>query len=154
HQHFMLIDVFTVADNVMLGDERVRRLWLDKPWRAAVSQLARLAGKVHSRRYGAVVGALERADGWTPRIPTAWLDRYKARSDVKRISEDYGLHVDPDMMVEDIPVGVQQRVEIIKALRRDADLLILDEPTAVLTPGETQELLDVMRSLRDAGKSI
>ncbi len=112
HQHFMLIDVFTVADNVMLGDERVRP------------------------------GAF------------GWLDRHRARNDVKRISEDYGLHVDPDTMVEDLPVGVQQRVEIIKALRRDADLLILDEPTAVLTPGETQELLEVMRSLRDAGKSI
>ncbi|MGH3714334.1 MAG: ABC transporter ATP-binding protein [Micromonosporaceae bacterium] len=112
HQHFMLVDVFTVAENVMLGDERVRP--------------------------GGV----------------GWLDRKQAYDDVKRVSEQYVLHVDPDAMVEELPVGVQQRVEIIKALRRDADLLILDEPTAVLTPGETQELLAVMRSLKEAGKSI
>jgi simple sugar transport system ATP-binding protein len=112
HQHFMLIDVFTVAENVMLGDERVRS------------------------------GLL------------GWLDRRQAYQDVKRVSEQYGLRVDPDALIEELPVGVQQRVEIIKALRRDADLLILDEPTAVLTPGETQELLRVMRTLAEAGKSI
>jgi len=112
HQHFMLIDVFTVAENVMLGEEHLR-----------------------SRALG-------------------WLDRRKARTTVERISQRYGLQVDPDAVVEELPVGVQQRVEIIKALRRDADLLILDEPTAVLTPGETEELLAVMRSLAEAGKSI
>ena len=112
HQHFMLIDVFTVAENVMLGDERVRSGML------------------------------------------GWLDRRHAYADVKRVSEQYGLQVNPDALIEELPVGVQQRVEIIKALRRDADLLILDEPTAVLTPGETEELLEVMRSLAEAGKSI
>jgi simple sugar transport system ATP-binding protein len=110
HQHFMLVPVFTVAENVMLGTERTTR------------------------------GVL--------------LDRRRARKDVLEISQRYGLAVDPDATIEDLPVGVQQRVEIIKALVREVDLLILDEPTAVLTPQETDELLDVMRSLRDSGKSI
>jgi len=110
HQHFMLVPVFTVAENVMLGDERTRRL--------------------------------------------GWLDRRRARRDVAAISARYGLQVDPDALVADLPVGVQQRVEIIKALIRDARVLILDEPTAVLTPQETQELFAVMRSLREAGRSI
>ena len=110
HQHFMLVPVFTVAENVMLGTERTTR------------------------------GVL--------------LDRRRARKDVLEISQRYGLAVDPDAEVEDLPVGTQQRVEILKALSRKVDLLILDEPTAVLTPQETDELLDVMRSLRDSGKSI
>jgi simple sugar transport system ATP-binding protein len=110
HQHFMLVPVFSVAENVMLGTERTTR------------------------------GVL--------------LDRRRARTDVLEISQRYGLAVDPDALVEDLPVGVQQRVEIIKALVREVDLLILDEPTAVLTPQETDDLLDVMRSLRDSGKSI
>src|SRR6516162_9181185 len=92
HQHFMLVPVFTVAENVTLGVER--------------------AG------------------------PLGLLDRRRARRDVQRISNEYGLQVDPDAYVENLPVGVQQRVEIIKALFRDANVLILDEPTAVLTPGE------------------
>jgi ABC-type uncharacterized transport system ATPase subunit len=73
---------------------------------------------------------------------------------VAEVSARYGLRVDPDAVIEDLPVGVQQRVEIVKALTRDVDLLILDEPTAVLTPQETEELLVVMRSLKAAGKSI
>jgi simple sugar transport system ATP-binding protein len=109
HQHFMLIPVFTVAENIMLGAERERG---------------------------------------------GFLDRGRARREVVEVSQRYGLPVDPDALVEDLPVGVQQRVEIIKALIRDVDLLILDEPTAVLTPQETDELLDVMRGLRDSGKSL
>ena len=112
HQHFMLIGVFTVAENVMLGAERTR---------------------------GPLFGLL---------------DRRRARADVQEVSSRYRLDVDPDALVEDLPVGLQQRVEIIKALTRDVDLLILDEPTAVLTPHETQELLQVMRTLKDDGKSI
>ncbi len=110
HQHFMLIPVFTVAENVMLGHEDIR------------------AG--------------------------GFLDRRRARRDVQEISRRYNLAVPPDALVADLPVGVQQRVEIIKALSRDAHLLILDEPTAVLTPSETDELMAVMRRLRDAGTSI
>ncbi|MFI7425763.1 ABC transporter ATP-binding protein [Micromonospora sp. NPDC049836] len=112
HQHFMLVPVFTVAENVMLGAEQVR---------------GRFAGI---------------------------LDRRRARREVAEVSERYNLRVDPDAVIEDLPVGIQQRVEIVKALTRDVDLLILDEPTAVLTPQETEELLAVMRSLKEAGKSI
>jgi general nucleoside transport system ATP-binding protein len=110
HQHFMLIPVFTVAENVILGDEPTGSLGL--------------------------------------------LDRARARSEVLELSRRFGLAVDPDAMVEDLPVGVQQRVEIIKALLREARLLILDEPTAVLTPQETEDLFTVMRSLKASGHSI
>ena len=110
HQHFMLIPVFTVAENVMLGNEST-----------------------------GFAGTLD-------------LDASRAR--VKEISERFGFHVDPDALVEDLPVGVQQRVEIIKALSRDAELLVFDEPTAVLTPQETDELMEIMRQLREAGKAI
>jgi simple sugar transport system ATP-binding protein len=110
HQHFMLVPVFTVAQNVELGDEKTGPL-----------------------------GLLKAGD---------------AEAAVREVSERYGLHVDPSALVEDLPVGVQQRVEIIKALTRDAECLILDEPTAVLTPQETDELLAIVRGLRDSGKSI
>jgi ABC-type uncharacterized transport system ATPase subunit len=109
HQHFMLVPVFTVAENVMLGHEHVKGFFLDED---------------------------------------------KAREDVRRLSNRFGFQVNPDALVENIPVGVQQRVEIIKALIRDAKVLILDEPTAVLTPQETDELLEIMRQLKSAGTSI
>ena len=112
HQHFMLVPVFTVAENIALGAEEVR---------------------------GGPLGIL---------------DRRRSRRDVLETSRKYGLPVDPDALVENLPVGAQQRVEIVKALTREVDLLILDEPTAVLTPQETDELLRVMRSLAEAGKSI
>ena len=82
------------------------------------------------------------------------LDRRSARSRIQTLSEQYGLRVDPDAYVRDISVGHQQRVEIVKALYRGADILILDEPTAVLTPQEAEDLFEVMRSLIDQGKSI
>jgi ABC-type uncharacterized transport system ATPase subunit len=110
HQHFMLIPVFTVAENVALGNEPT--------------------------------GAL------------GSLDIATARSRVLEISERFGFNVDPDALVEDLPVGVQQRVEIIKALSRDARVLVLDEPTAVLTPQETDELMQIMRELASSGTSI
>jgi general nucleoside transport system ATP-binding protein len=110
HQHFMLVPVFTVAENIMLGREQTR---------------------------GAGV-----------------LDRRKASKLVRELSERYGLSVDPDALVEDLPVGVQQRVEILKALSHDAKVLILDEPTAVLTPQEIDELMEIMRTLKKQGTSI
>jgi ABC-type uncharacterized transport system ATPase subunit len=110
HQHFMLVPVFTVAENVTLGVERTRLLGL--------------------------------------------LDRRGMRRQVRELSERYGLRIDPDAYVEDLPVGVQQRVEIVKALVREASVLILDEPTSVLTPGETEELFTIMRQLREGGRSI
>ena len=110
HQHFMLIPVFTVAENVMLGHEQTK-----------------FGGR---------------------------LDLAAARARVHEISKRFGFNVDPDALVEDLPVGVQQRVEIIKALSRDAKVLVFDEPTAVLTPQETDELMTTMHQLRDAGTSI
>ncbi len=120
HQHFMLVPVFTVAENVALGVEHLRKI------------------KVPG----------------LPAIPTGLLDRKYARRQVQELSERYGLRVSPDALIEDLPVGVQQRVEIIKALLRQASVLILDEPTAVLTPGETEDLFRVMRELRAGGRSI
>jgi len=109
HQHFQLIPVFTVAENIILGDEL-----------------------------------------------TNWplLDLNEARRRIREIEKRYGLAVDPDAKVGDLSVGEQQRVELVKALFREADILILDEPTAVLTPGEVDEFFAVIRSLVDQGKSI
>jgi general nucleoside transport system ATP-binding protein len=125
HQHFMLVPVFTVAENVTLGAEPIRKLTLPGV----------RAGGLHLPSLGL-------------------LDRRQARASVRELSQRFGLRVDPDAYVEDLPVGVQQRVEIIKALLRDARLLVLDEPTAVLTPGETEDLFHIMRQLRDSGRSI
>jgi general nucleoside transport system ATP-binding protein len=110
HQHFMLIPVFTVAENVMLGHEET------------------------------VLGGR--------------LDLAAARKRVREISDRFGFDVDPDALVENLPVGVQQRVEIIKALSRNAKVLVFDEPTAVLTPQETDELMAIMRQLKQSGTSI
>ncbi|PVG84776.1 heme ABC transporter ATP-binding protein [Nocardioides gansuensis] len=110
HQHFMLVPVFTVAENVMLGREQTRGAGL--------------------------------------------LDRKAAADLVRELSGRYHLAVNPDALVEDLPVGVQQRVEILKALAGGAQVLILDEPTAVLTPQEIDELMGIMRELKEQGTSI
>ncbi len=109
HQHFKLIDVFTVLDNIILGAEDTRMGFLQKK---------------------------------------------QARAKVRELSERYGLAVDLDAKVEDITVGMQQRVEILKMLYRDNEVLIFDEPTAVLTPQEIEELIEIMRGLSREGKSI
>jgi len=88
------------------------------------------------------------------RGPAKLLDIDAARAKVREISDRFNFNVDPDAVIEDLPVGAQQRVEIIKALSRDAQILILDEPTAVLTPQETDELLGIVKDLRDAGTSV
>jgi ABC-type uncharacterized transport system ATPase subunit len=108
HQHFQLVPVLTVTENIMLGNESMRG---------------------------------------------PFLDRRAARKRILEIADQYGLAVDPDALVEDLPVGVQQRVEIIKALYRKADILILDEPTAVLTPQEAEGLFNIMRTLQARGVS-
>ena len=110
HQHFMLVPVFSVAENVVLGNEP-------------------------STRWGS-------------------LDLATARERVREISARFGFDIDPDATIEDLPVGIQQRVEIVKALAREAKVLILDEPTAVLTPQETDELMAIMRQLANEGTSI
>ncbi len=109
HQHFMLIPVFTVAENIALGREQSKGGFLS-------------------------------------------LDEVKKK--IKLLAEEFKFDIDPDALIEDLPVGVQQRVEIIKALIYDAKVLILDEPTAVLTPQETDELLSIMRTLKNKGTSI
>jgi simple sugar transport system ATP-binding protein len=110
HQHFMLIPVFTVAENIVLGHEKTGRF-----------------GK---------------------------LDLAMARTEILKISQEFNFDVDPDAIVEELPVGIQQRVEIIRALIYDAKVLILDEPTAVLTPQETDELLNNLKKLRESGRAI
>ncbi len=92
--------------------------------------------------------------GFEPTSGAGVLNLAKARERVTEISERFGFHIDPDALIEDLPVGVQQRVEIIKALSRDAKVLILDEPTAVLTPAETDELISIMGELKATGTSI
>jgi len=110
HQHFMLVPVMTVAENIILGTEVVKNGFV--------------------------------------------LDLGSAAKRIRELSRQYGLEIDPEAYVKDLPVGVQQRVEIVKALYREADILVLDEPTAVLTPQEADELFVIMRSLVAQGKSI
>ena len=109
HQHFKLVDVFSVLDNIILGAEDAR------------------------------LGFLQKKD---------------ARKKVLELSDRYGMRIDPDALIEDISVGMQQRVEILKMLYRDNEILILDEPTALLTPQEIDELMEIMRGFAQEGKSI
>ena len=109
HQHFKLVEVFSVIDNIILGAE--------------------------TTKFG-------------------FVKRNEARSKIQQISMEYGLNVDLDAKVENITVGMQQRVEILKMLYRDNDILIFDEPTAVLTPQEINDLLSIMKKLAESGKSI
>ena len=109
HQHFQLVDVFTVLDNIILGAETTKMGFVQKK---------------------------------------------EARKKVEELSQRYGLRVDVDAKVEDITVGMQQRVEILKMLYRDNEILIFDEPTAVLTPQEIDELMQIMKNLAAEGKSI
>lgn len=110
HQHFMLVETFTVVENIILGMETTKSLGI--------------------------------------------IDLKKATKKVEELSKKYGLHVDPNSKIQDISVGMQQRVEILKALYRGADILILDEPTAVLTPQEIEEIMQIMKNLTEQGKTI
>ena len=220
HQHFQLVPVFTVAENIVMGTEPTRPSFswrtvgmggvagavlclvgsvfaLDGPLQwltgaaaggavvAALIALVMLLGmlcRFGFRLYfplvalaaGALSTALAFILGETGRIPIlifvdllfsaasypavgvlmTSLDRRLAEKRIRDLSEQYGLAVDPGAVVEDIPVGVQQRVEILKILYREAQILILDEPSAVLTPQETEELFEIMHSLEAEGKSI
>ena len=109
HQHFMLVENFTVIENVILGAEGEPLL------NASIT---------------------------------------KARSELQRLEREYGLEVDPDAIIEELPVGLQQRVEILKALFRGCDILILDEPTGVLTPAEADHLFRILKMLKDEGKTV
>jgi ABC-type uncharacterized transport system ATPase subunit len=220
HQHFQLVPVFTVAENIVMGTEPAQ---LPFSWRAlgvtaaasallffvgslfafenlgqwlltAVAGGAAVAGiyglaillgllaRLGFLRYFLVTAAVSCASlivlslilnggGWIPLliilalllaaasypalgVLTTALDRRAARQRIRALSEQYGLAVDPGALIHSLPVGVQQRVEIIKTLYREAEILILDEPTAVLTPQETDELFGIMRALTSQGKSI
>ncbi|MDG4888953.1 ABC transporter ATP-binding protein [Mesorhizobium sp. WSM4887] len=109
HQHFMLVDNFTVLENVILGAET------DALLKSSIA---------------------------------------KARSELERLEREYGLEVDPDAIIEELPVGLQQRVEILKALYRGAEILILDEPTGVLTPAEADHLFRILKQLKEQGKTV
>jgi len=109
HQHFMLVENFTVLENIMLGAEESQIL------NAGIT---------------------------------------KARAELKRLEKEYALEVDPDAVIEELPVGIQQRVEILKALYRKADILILDEPTGVLTPAEADHLFRILQQLKEQGKTV
>ncbi|AZO11580.1 MULTISPECIES: ABC transporter ATP-binding protein [unclassified Mesorhizobium] len=109
HQHFMLVDNFTVLENVILGAEN------DALLKSSIA---------------------------------------KARSELERLEREYGLEVDPDAIIEELPVGLQQRVEILKALYRGAEILILDEPTGVLTPAEADHLFRILKQLKEQGKTV
>lgn len=114
HQHFKLVSNYTIAENIVMGMEPVKK-----------------------------------ALGCIPVV-----DKKKANEDIKRLSEQYGLAVNPTDVIEDINVSTQQRVEILKMLYREAEILIFDEPTAVLTPQEIEFLLDIIKGLRESGKTI
>ncbi|MGD2206888.1 MAG: ABC transporter ATP-binding protein, partial [Anaerolineae bacterium] len=220
HQHFQLVPVFTVAENIVMGTEPTRFSFswptlgliggaaallffvgsifaLDGvgQWLLAtvvggaaaaalyglvfvLGLLLRLGFRLYfpitSAASSALLVALALVLGAPGRIPlliflalffaavsypalqviTTALDRRTAARRIRALSAQYGLAVEPEMLIEDLPVGVQQRVEIIKTLYREAEILILDEPTAVLTPQETEELFQIMRGLVDQGKSI
>jgi simple sugar transport system ATP-binding protein len=220
HQHFQLVPVFTVAENIIMGTEPVRFgfSWKTLGLVGGVSALLFLLGSLFASDVpaqwllaalvgGAILAALyallfglgylSRLGFWRhfavvavagvlamlaltmfwvgfSRLPllifiallfaavsypalkviTTALDRRTAAKRIRALSEQYGLAVDPDAVIEDLPVGVQQRVEILKTLYREAEILILDEPTAVLTPQETDELFAIIRGLVDRGKSI
>jgi ABC-type uncharacterized transport system ATPase subunit len=183
HQHFMLVPVFTVTENVMLGNETInqRSKWpmgilaigfgllysilvfllnpqilgaIFNPIKYGISSsfhnililfalLLLLSGPI---AVGLYIGLNYLLGGFLNRISSA--------ERIRKISTQYGLTVDPDTYIKDLPVGIQQRVEIIKLLYRNAEILIFDEPTAVLTPQESDELFKIMRSLTKQGKSI
>lgn len=164
HQHFQLVDVLTVTENVMLGNESILSFGT---WRLKDLPLAQrigiglfvvvtlLIGLLNNYLLEAIIFLAILAAIFAFGIITRqFLDRQAARKRILALSQEYGLEVDPDALVADLPVGAQQRVEIIKALYRNADILILDEPTAVLTPQETQGLFKVMRKLIELGVSI
>jgi simple sugar transport system ATP-binding protein len=164
HQHFMLVPVMSVTENIMLGlgETRGIRLQLPRIWRTillivlAIIFLLFLFVLFQLNYYWlALIMFVVVAAGVLVLLPLfRRMDRRGAANRIRELSESYNLAVDPDDTLEDLSVGVQQRVEILKALYRDANILILDEPTAVLTPQETDEFFITIRNLQEQGTSI
>lgn len=204
HQHFMLIPVMTVTENIMLGEEETTgRPWVSLAAAALIG--AGIGGLVYGvggviywmlvaavyllltflrirpplgrMAFGVLLGAVcglifsllaLRLAGDSAMVMfwpmmgafvgavanLRWIDKRQTAQRIRNLSQEYGLEVNPDALVGDLPVGIQQRVEIIKALYREAKVLILDEPTAVLTPQEADDLFEVMRRLKQRGVSI
>ena len=164
HQHFMLIPVMSVTENIMLGLGETRGFNIQFPrvWRIILRILLVLVLLafiyvlfVANLYWVAVILFVVIAVGALALLPLLRrMNRRGVSERVRELSESYNLVVNPDDTIKDLPVGLQQRVEIIKALYRNADILILDEPTAVLTPQETEEFFVTIRNLQEQGTSI
>ncbi|HUS94515.1 MAG TPA: ABC transporter ATP-binding protein [Patescibacteria group bacterium] len=164
HQHFMLIPVMSVTENIMLGLARTRGINIEIPRKVrpilriilVIFFLVFLYVLFQAAAYWIALimfGVI--AAGALVLLPLLrWMNRQGVAKRIQELSESYNLPVNPDDLIKDLPVGLQQRVEIIKALYRNADILILDEPTAVLTPQETEEFFVTIRNLQKQGTSI
>lgn len=138
HQHFKLVEVYSVLDNIILGDEPIKEY--------------NFSGK--NKVLNGLLKGFSKTMTFLNKHIFKVIDRKKAYDQVVKLSNQYGLFIEPNAKVQDITVGMQQRVEILKMLYRENDVLIFDEPTAVLTPQEISELMEIMKKLASEGKSI
>lgn len=138
HQHFKLVEVYSVLDNIILGDEPIKEYNFS----------------AKNKVLNGFLKGFSKAITFLNKHIFKVIDRKKAYDQVVKLSNQYGLFIEPNAKVQDITVGMQQRVEILKMLYRENDVLIFDEPTAVLTPQEISELMEIMKKLASEGKSI
>lgn len=138
HQHFKLVEVYSVLDNIILGDEPIREYNFS----------------AKNKVLNGFLKGFSKTMTFLNKHIFKVIDRKKAYEQVVKLSNQYGLFIEPNAKVQDITVGMQQRVEILKMLYRENDVLIFDEPTAVLTPQEISELMEIMKKLASEGKSI
>ena len=138
HQHFKLVEVYSVLDNIILGDEPIREYNFS----------------AKNKVLNGFLKGFSKTMTFLNKHIFKVIDRKKAYDQVVKLSNQYGLFIEPNAKVQDITVGMQQRVEILKMLYRENDVLIFDEPTAVLTPQEISELMEIMKKLASEGKSI
>lgn len=138
HQHFKLVEVYSVLDNIILGDEPIKEYNFS----------------AKNKVLNGFLKGFSKTMTFLNKHIFKVIDRKKAYDQVVKLSNQYGLFIEPNAKVQDITVGMQQRVEILKMLYRENDVLIFDEPTAVLTPQEISELMEIMKKLASEGKSI
>lgn len=138
HQHFKLVEVYSVLDNIILGDEPIREYNFS----------------AKNKVLNGFLKGFSKTTTFLNKHIFKVIDRKKAYEQVVKLSNQYGLFIEPNAKVQDITVGMQQRVEILKMLYRENDVLVFDEPTAVLTPQEISELMEIMKKLASEGKSI